>query len=655
MKRIIQLFLVIMIIFTPNHALALSSKQGSDPTGKSQRYVIEQAPWLDPTICAPTNASIGTPGSAAQPGQTWLLGDSLSVGLKNVGLEEKLSVKGFPTKINANGGRSIKSEGGGSDAPGNGIEAVQNDSQYIKDSKNVVIALGTNDANNTNTDFVSRTFPVNQQELLDKIKDTGFNGKVFWVDVAAVGNGSNFNKAGAQVVNRTIYDNTSKGYSPISQYGFVWQDNNPNNIINKSLPDPARLLSTDGVHYTGDGYTKYADFITTSLSEGTGGSGSTTNTQNTNTGSTFSGFNPDPRATQIFNEQMKAQIEKLAPYYKKAAENTGFKNWEILPAIHYLEFGLREENPTTNTSYVSPFQMNADELRTKGGNPNDPVYAAGRKLSGEDITRQAEDVIKYWIDRFGVDGTKDFTVEDVLTIGIGYKSGSVYPGASSETHAYSWAGFDQGAKKLPMPWGPGWGRLPNGTIVSDQQEGKLVDRPGMITTYAMVKGGIQGGSSTSPGDCAEVDNGDDDSESTVGGSVVENATRIFNERGGQQGISGFPEYFHAGAWCADFVSYVYELSGKPFPGGKISSVAAMQAYFQNEGIWHPRGDGYTPQPGDVVVYNEGWGPYPQHVNMVMSVENNIITTIGGNEGNSVKRASFSKVDESYITGYGRPK
>lgn len=636
MKRIIQLFLVFMIIFTPNHALALSSKQGSDPTGKSQRYVIEQAPWLDPTICAPTNASIGTPGvfKVVSGDKIYVIGDSITVGMKEFGgLSNKMTEKGWivAEPIDAIGGKPLQW----------GIDQISTRND-LGDVDVVLVGLGTNNSTTPDEEFARQI-----DQMVQAVKQKAPNAKIVWTNFYGEG------KAGPPAL--LVEVNFDVEYPRLNKVLEAKSKELGFSIIPWASSNEAKeYVGNNDVHPSGK-YPEMANFIVNQLSNGIGGSGSTTNTQNTNTGSTFSGFNPDPRATQIFNEQMKAQIEKLAPYYKKAAENTGFKNWEILPAIHYLEYGLREENPITNTSYVSPFQMNADELRTKGGNPNDPVYAAGRKLSGEDITRQAEDVIKYWIDRFGVDGTKDFTVEDVLKIGIGYKSGSVYPGASPETHAYSWAGFDQGAKKLPMPWGPGWGRLPNGTIVSDQQEGKLVDRPGMITTFAMVKGGIQGGSSTSPGDCAGVDNGDDDLTNTAGSSVVENATRIFNERGGQQGISGFPEYFHAGAWCADFVSYVYELSGKPFPGGKISSVAAMQAYFQNEGIWHPRGDGYTPQPGDVVVYNEGWGPYPQHVNMVMSVENNIITTIGGNEGNSVKRASFSKVDESYITGYGRPK
>lgn len=53
MKKVLLLILSIFIFGTlsPN-ALALSNVNGSDPTGKSQRSIIEKTPWLDPTACA---------------------------------------------------------------------------------------------------------------------------------------------------------------------------------------------------------------------------------------------------------------------------------------------------------------------------------------------------------------------------------------------------------------------------------------------------------------------------------------------------------------------------------------------------------------------------------------------------------------------------
>lgn len=41
----------IVLLANSSFAHALSNEPGSDPSGKSQRYVIEKTPWLDPTAC----------------------------------------------------------------------------------------------------------------------------------------------------------------------------------------------------------------------------------------------------------------------------------------------------------------------------------------------------------------------------------------------------------------------------------------------------------------------------------------------------------------------------------------------------------------------------------------------------------------------------
>ena len=61
MKKLI-LFIVMVIglnIAFVNQSLALSNAPGSDPTGKSQRSIIEKTPWLDPTACKKATAVNG--------------------------------------------------------------------------------------------------------------------------------------------------------------------------------------------------------------------------------------------------------------------------------------------------------------------------------------------------------------------------------------------------------------------------------------------------------------------------------------------------------------------------------------------------------------------------------------------------------------------
>lgn len=279
-KSLTVLFFIMALSLTNiTPSLALSNKPDSDPTGKSQRYVIEKAPWLDPTACEVSGSTpqIGTSGPASQ-GQTWFMGDSLTYGLKDFGgLEDKLTAKGFtPNKVNDRGGRAIHYAGGGGagQEEGTGIEAVDNDAEFIRGSKNIVIALGTNDANGTSAGFNGK-----QEELLNKVKSINPGAKIFWVDVAAVGDGGNYDKNGAQLVNTNIYDNiATRGYSAISQFKFVWgEDQDPKTLASKSIPDPTGLLGSDGIHYSGaTNYGKYADFLANQLAAGGASTGSNT-------------------------------------------------------------------------------------------------------------------------------------------------------------------------------------------------------------------------------------------------------------------------------------------------------------------------------------------------------------------------------------------
>ncbi len=283
-KRIILILSLFIICSQP--AFALSDKPGSDPTGKSQRQVIEQTPWLDPTACDPSKTPKipAQTGGSASPGQTWFMGDSLTYGLKDFGgLEEKFTAKGLtPNFVNDRGGRAITAAGGGViqngqqiNEPGTGIEAVDNNADFIKNSKNIIIALGTNDANipNTSKDQVMSSFGNNQKTIIEKVKAINPGAKIFWVDLAAVGNGSNYNKQGAEGVNTVIYDKAQElGYTPISQFKFVWgQDQDPKQLASKSLPDPTGLLLTDGIHYAGGSkYQEYANFLAEQLASGGG-------------------------------------------------------------------------------------------------------------------------------------------------------------------------------------------------------------------------------------------------------------------------------------------------------------------------------------------------------------------------------------------------
>lgn len=60
-------------------------------------------------------------------------------------------------------------------------------------------------------------------------------------------------------------------------------------------------------------------------------------------------------------------------------------------------------------------------------------------------------------------------------------------------------------------------------------------------------------------------------------------------------------------WCADFAAWVWQKAGAAVDyqyinGDLNSSAASFYEWGVQNGTWHPMGDGYTPQPGDVAVY-----------------------------------------------------
>lgn len=334
----------------PSQALAISNSADSDPSGKSQRYIIEQAPWLDPTACDPNNSPTPTNTSGVfkvvSGDKIYVIGDSITVGMRDFGgLASEMTEKGLVVAepIDAIGGKPLKW----------GIDQISTRND-LGDVDVVLVGLGTNNSTTPDEEFARQI-----DQMVQAVKQKAPNAKIVWTNFYGEG------KAGPPAL--LVEVNFDVEYPRLNKVLEAKSKELGFSIIPWASSNEAKeYVGNNDVHPSGK-YPEMANFIVSAMTNGSGGSsGSSDNNTNTS-GSTFSGFDPDPKAVQMFNEQMKAQIEKLAPYYKKAAENTNFKNWEILPAIHYLEFGLREENPTSNTSYVSPFQMNADELRSKGG------------------------------------------------------------------------------------------------------------------------------------------------------------------------------------------------------------------------------------------------------------------------------------------------
>lgn len=112
------------------------------------------------------------------------------------------------------------------------------------------------------------------------------------------------------------------------------------------------------------------------------------------------------------------------------------------------------------------------------------------------------------------------------------------------------------------------------------------------------------------------------------------------------------------SWCAAFVSVVgvtMRLITIIFPE---CSCGRMVELYQKAGRW-VEDDAYVPKAGDIIFYgwhDSGAGDYmgwPDHVGIVQSVDDGMISVIEGNRNNAVS-VRWIAVNARYIRGYGVP-
>ena len=93
-------------------------------------------------------------------------------------------------------------------------------------------------------------------------------------------------------------------------------------------------------------------------------------------------------------------------------------------------------------------------------------------------------------------------------------------------------------------------------------------------------------------------------------------------------------------WCGGFVRYAFEKAGVfgVYDQSDYRSALSYQRQAEHYGAF--KKSGYTPQPGDVVVFSRG-GNGKGHVGIVVEVNGNEVTYISGNDGDMVKARTFS--------------
>lgn len=113
------------------------------------------------------------------------------------------------------------------------------------------------------------------------------------------------------------------------------------------------------------------------------------------------------------------------------------------------------------------------------------------------------------------------------------------------------------------------------------------------------------------------------------------------------------------SWCADFVSWINYDVGSPLSNPesgswRIPGVLTLQKYYINSDKYRSASQ-YSPQPGDVAIYvgKTFYGRNREHTNIVLGLENGMLTTIGGNE-NGRLRIDHQRLQmgENDLVGFG---
>ena len=111
-------------------------------------------------------------------------------------------------------------------------------------------------------------------------------------------------------------------------------------------------------------------------------------------------------------------------------------------------------------------------------------------------------------------------------------------------------------------------------------------------------------------------------------------------------------------WCDIFVTTVFQQAGLSDLIGRECGVQRHIGMMEKKGIWQGK---TQPKVGDIVTFDWDGGGFADHIGIVESVNNGVITTIEGNsiayagsgENPSVKRKTYDW-NSSYIKGYARP-
>ncbi len=235
-----------------------------------------------------TTTSPAPSGGAADLSKVYVLGDSITfgangskVGTSGVYVDELKKAGAKDVMISASGGGNL-ANAGSNGTNSSGISSIRKDKDFLKDTKTVVIAMGTNNLKHGTSVNLESEKPV-MKEAIDAIKESGSSAKIYWVDIAisgsgvkgASGSGGTGPASLTDIANnmnaKVIYPGASElGYSIISWAKAVDPSLDPSK---QTKPVAESKLLADGIHPAD--YSAYRETIINGLKGGSTG-GTTT-------------------------------------------------------------------------------------------------------------------------------------------------------------------------------------------------------------------------------------------------------------------------------------------------------------------------------------------------------------------------------------------
>jgi hypothetical protein len=311
MRKIISGVLVLLIVFLPASASALTSAQWQTLYGSTEYYTGSgggQTGSTGSTGSSGGNGCSNSTFSLASGSSVYILGDSITERAE-AQYQASFQQLGITANIDASSSRSLSSPG----KDGNlltGMQAISQDTTQIKQAGAIVIALGTN-GGDTNQSI---------DQAISAIQSDNSTAPIYWIDLISVGRTNGYNQSTIGPGNQAIYSQGQiQNYTVISWFKTVDPNGNPQNP-NGAEVDPNNYIDNSdnlGVHPTPAGINALVGLVSNtvtgkSTADTTPGSCSSTTTPPGSGGGGTTTLSGSDDVTQIYN-YLTAKSQGLTP------------------------------------------------------------------------------------------------------------------------------------------------------------------------------------------------------------------------------------------------------------------------------------------------------------------------------------------------------